>query len=341
MTGVVLHGWLVVDKPIGIGSTPVVGVVKRALRDGGYARVKVGHGGTLDPLASGVLPVALGEATKLAGRMLEADKGYEFTIRFGEETSTLDAESEVVARSEARPSRDQVEAVLARFTGEIAQVPPTYSALMVGGRRAYDRARAGEVVEMVSRTVTVHELKSSPARGGGRLPQAVVEGGWSGVQPSRSSVDTRNALHHPAGGPPPRSGEELEEITLAARVSKGTYIRSLARDIAHALGTVGHVARLRRTHAGPFTLARAITLDKMRELAMAGALEQALLPLTGALDDIPALPVTPDQASALRQGRTIGIVAPPSLAFATLDDVPVALIEIAEQDARVVRGFNL
>ncbi|HMC91305.1 MAG TPA: tRNA pseudouridine(55) synthase TruB, partial [Allosphingosinicella sp.] len=129
-----MHGWLVIDKPVGPGSTQVVGAVKRALREGGYAKAKVGHGGTLDPLASGVLPVALGEATKLAGRMLDADKVYEFTIRFGEETDTLDGEGAVVAVSDVRPALAQVEAVLPRFTGPIEQVPPVYSALKVAGR---------------------------------------------------------------------------------------------------------------------------------------------------------------------------------------------------------------
>jgi tRNA pseudouridine55 synthase len=154
-----MHGWLVIDKPAGPGSTQVVAAVKRALRDGGYPKLKVGHGGTLDPLASGVLPVALGEATKLAGRMLGADKVYDFTIRFGEETDTLDAEGEVVARSDAQPTLAQVEEVLERFTGEIEQVPPAYSALKVEGRRAYALARAGTEVALTPRRVTVHELQ--------------------------------------------------------------------------------------------------------------------------------------------------------------------------------------
>ena len=143
-----MHGWLVIDKPVGPGSTQIVSAVKRALRDGGYPKVKVGHGGTLDPLASGVLPVALGEATKLSGRMLDADKVYDFTIRFGEETSTLDGEGEIVATSERRPTQAEVGAVLPRFTGAIEQVPPVYSALKVDGKRAYDLARAGESVEL-------------------------------------------------------------------------------------------------------------------------------------------------------------------------------------------------
>jgi tRNA pseudouridine55 synthase len=301
-----MHGWLIIDKPVGPGSTQIVSAVKRALRDGGYPKVKVGHGGTLDPLASGVLPVALGEATKLSGRMLDADKGYDFTIRFGEETSTLDAEGEVVETSALRPSPEAVEALLPRFTGPIEQVPPIYSALKVDGRRAYDLARAGEEVELKTRAVTVHSL----------------------VCHAR-----------------PRANE-VEEITLSASVSKGTYIRSLARDIARALGTVGHVAMLRRVKAGPFTLQSAISLDKLGELGQAHQLEQALLPLTAGLDDIPALSVTPDQARALREGRRLaGIAAKPGLYLATDMSVPVALVELSEDELRpelrVVRGFNL
>ena len=154
-----MHGWLVLDKPPGPGSTDIVSKVKRALRIAGYAKHRVGHGGTLDPLASGVLPIAVGEATKLAGRMLDADKVYEFTIGFGAETDTLDAEGAVVATSDARPTLEQVEAVLGRFTGEIDQVPPVYSALKVEGRRAYALARAGVEVALESRRVAIHSLE--------------------------------------------------------------------------------------------------------------------------------------------------------------------------------------
>ena len=327
-----MHGWLVIDKPVGPGSTDVVSAVKRALREGGYPKVKVGHGGTLDPLASGVLPVALGEATKLAGRMLDAEKAYDFTIRFGEETDTLDGEGEVIARSDARPSRAQIEAVLCAFRGEQEQAPPAYSAIKIGGKRAYDLARAGAEVEMKTRRVTVHEL-------------AVKE------EDPHPTLSRKRERARGAPGSPllPLAGEGWDEgllllssVTLSARVSKGTYIRSLARDIAHALGTVGHVTMLRRTRAGPFTLAPAISLDKMRDFAMARSLEQALLPLTAGLDDIPALPVTPDQARALREGRKLaGIAAQQGLHLATDQSVPVALVELSEGQLRVVRGFNL
>ena len=152
------NGWLIVDKPVGLGSTQVVSAVKRALREAGHGKAKVGHGGTLDPLASGVLPIAIGEATKLAGRMLDSDKIYEFTIGFGEETDTLDLEGQVIATSDVRPTLAAVEAVLPQFTGLIEQAPPAYSAIKIDGQRAYDRARAGETVEMTKRAVTILAL---------------------------------------------------------------------------------------------------------------------------------------------------------------------------------------
>ncbi len=303
-----MHGWIIVDKPLGPGSTQVVSAVKRALRGGGYGKWKVGHGGTLDPLASGVLPVAIGEATKLAGRMLDASKEYAFTIRFGAQTDTLDLEGKVIAESAVLPTLAAVRAVLARFTGPIEQVPPAYSALKVDGERAYDLARKGEDVVLATRNVTVFSLE---------LP-----------------ADTPDR--------PTDAGADVQEITLLAHVSKGTYIRSLARDIALAVGTVGHVTMLRRTRAGPFGLENAISLDKLAELGQGRALEHTLLPLGAGLDDIPALPLDPDQAGRLRRGlKLIGTAADDGLGFATLDDVPVALVETLSGETRVVRGFNL
>jgi tRNA pseudouridine55 synthase len=333
-----LHGWLILDKPVGLGSTQAVSAVKRALRVAGHGKVKVGHGGTLDPLASGVLPIALGEATKITGRMLDADKAYDFTIRFGEQTDTLDAEGQVIATSEVRPTLAELEAVLPRFTGPISQVPPAFSALKVDGQRAYDLARAGEQVELKSREVVVHDLRvSSPERGGG--PSQSDGGGEARLGESPLTMP----LHHDAArrGPAPPPGEELQYITLSARVSKGTYIRSLARDIALALGTVGHVTMLRRTKAGPFTLESAKSLDILDEAAKAARLQELLLPLTAGLVDIPVLSVSPDQAQALRQGRRLpGHAAPPGLNLAMLGDLPIALVD-AGAELSVVRGFNL
>ncbi len=331
-----MHGWIILDKPVGLGSTQAVSAVKRALREGGYPKRKVGHGGTLDPLASGVLPVAIGEATKLAGRMLDSDKVYAFTISFGEETDSLDAEGTAIAISDVRPTLKEIEAVLPRFTGTIEQVPPAFSALKVDGKRAYDLARAGEEVALKTRMVTVHSLRSSPERGGG--PSRSDGGGASAARGSPVS----RLLHQAASrlGPPPRPGED--QVTLVAHVSKGTYIRSLARDIAHALGTVGHVTMLRRLKAGPFTLDSAISLDKLAESSKARALEDLSLPLSTALDDIPALALTPDQAGLLRQGRVlVGIAAHDGQHLATEGGTPVALVEALNREVRVVRGFNL
>lgn len=335
-----MHGWIILDKPVGPGSTQAVTAVKRALRAGSYPKLKVGHGGTLDPLASGVLPVAIGEATKLAGRMLDASKVYDFTIGFGVETDTLDAEGKAVATSPVRPTWAHIEAVLPRFIGAIEQVPPAFSALKVDGERAYDLARAGEKVALASRRVTVISLDPSPERGGEPSAQS---GDGGGVLAASWSPDGQ-PLHHPASpdGPPPRRGEVLDSTTLTAHVSKGTYIRSLARDIAHALGTVGHVTMLRRTRAGPFGLDAAISLDKLAELGHGRRLTEVLLPLGAGLDDIPALSLTPDQAGLLRQGqRLIGIAASDGLHCAMLDTVPVALVEVQDRTVRVVRGFNI
>jgi tRNA pseudouridine55 synthase len=292
------HGWLILDKPRGMGSTQGVAAVKRVLRQGGYPKVKVGHGGTLDPEAEGVLPIALGEATKLAGRMLDASKVYEFTVAFGAETDTLDAEGEVVATSDVRPTLAEIDAVLPRFTGPIEQVPPAYSALKVNGQRAYDLARAGEDVALATRAVTVVALDVLAGAG--------------------------------------------ENVTLRAHVSKGTYIRSLARDIAHALGTVGHVTYLRRTKAGPFRQEQAISLDMLNEIAKGASLHNLLLPLEAGLDDIPALHLDPDSAQAVRQGRVLSELPHADGTYlATLHSVPVALVEIEGGTLRVVRGFNL
>jgi len=298
-----MHGWIILDKPLGLGSTQAVAAVKRNLRSAGFGKVKVGHGGTLDPLATGVLPIALGEATKLCGRMLDASKTYDFTISFGTQTSGLDAEGEVVATSDQRPTLAQVEAALAQFIGPIAQIPPAHSAIKIDGKRAYDLARAGAVVAMKSRNVTVHDLYIR-------------------------SVATVGALN---------------AVTLTADVSKGTYIRSLARDIAYALGTVGHVSMLRRTRAGPFNLQSAISLDKLNAFGQGAIQEDIILPIEAGLVDIPALNLSPEQARAVQQGRVVtGIAMKDGLHWARGADLrPLALMENIDGIWKTVRGFNL
>jgi tRNA pseudouridine55 synthase len=326
-----MHGWIILDKPHGLGSTQAVSAVKRALRTqrellGGTEKWKVGHGGTLDPLATGVLPIAVGEATKLAGRMLDSDKIYDFTVRFGSQTDTLDLEGKVIAQSDHLPTLAEVEAVLPGFTGGIEQAPPAYSAILIDGQRAYDLARKGESVEMKLRSVTIHGLHIRHPRVGGDPSPDV----GSGREVREMDFRLRG------------NDDVLNEITLTAHVSKGTYIRSLARDIAIALGTVGHVTMLRRIKAGPFALESAISLDKLDEAAMGGTIGGLMLPLTAGLDDIPALAVSPDQALALRQGKVLSgsdIATGLHLAFDGV--IPVALVEMLDGDIRVVRGFNL
>jgi tRNA pseudouridine55 synthase len=292
------HGWIILDKPLELGSTQAVAAVKRNLRQAGLGKVKVGHGGTLDPLATGILPIAIGEATKLAGRMLDASKDYAFTVQFGCETDTLDREGKVIATSDVRPTSAAIRAILPRFTGLIEQVPPAYSALMIDGTRAYDLARAGETVNLPARSVEIYRLMLEDV------------------------------------GP--------DSVTLVAHVSKGTYIRSLARDLARALGTVGHVTMLRRLRAGPFGLDQAISLDKLNEVGKGAGLENTLLPLEAALVDIPALNLSSEQARAVRQGRVLAeLPHDDGLYWARSGTVPLALMELSGGNARVIRGFNL
>ncbi|MBN8845809.1 MAG: tRNA pseudouridine(55) synthase TruB [Sphingomonadales bacterium] len=305
-----MNGWIILDKPLGLGSTQAVGAVKRVCREAGLGKVKVGHGGTLDPLATGVLPIALGEATKLCGRMLDASKIYDFTVAFGTETAGLDAEGEVVATSDVRPTREEIDAVLPRFTGPIEQVPPAYSAIKIDGQRAYDRARAGEEVEMKARGVTIYALRPADAD-------------------ADADVD--------------RGPQRLESITLTAHVSKGTYIRSLARDIARAVGSVGHVTMLRRVKAGPFDLSQAISLDKLNAFGQGAAQSDVILPLEAGLVDIPALNLSPEAAGAIRQGRVwTGESTHDGLYWGRDSEMrPVALIEALAGTLKVVRGFNI
>jgi len=297
-----VNGWVIIDKPLGLGSTQAVGAVKRALRQAGHGKAKIGHGGTLDPLATGVLPIAIGEATKLAGRMLDATKKYAFSVRFGRQTDTLDLEGQVIATSPIQPEPGTVARVVAeQFTGPIEQIPPAYSAILIDGRRAYDLARSGEDVEMQPRHVTILRWDA--------ITEAEIDG-------------------------------ELE-TTLTVTVSKGTYIRSLARDIALALGTCGHVTMLRRLQAGPFTLDTAISLDNLRDAAMGTGLQNVILPMEAGLVDIPALDLNPDQARAVRQGRVLaGLPHTDGLWLARSGLVPVALVELSGGALRVERGFN-
>ncbi len=292
-----IDGWVVLDKPLGLGSTQAVGRVRRL-----FNAQKAGHGGTLDPLASGILPIALGEATKTVPFVMDGRKEYRFTLRFGEARSTEDAEGEVTATSDTRPSDAAIEAALPAFLGEIDQRPPAYSALKIDGKRAYDLARAGETVELALRRVTIEGL--------------VLLG-----RPDADHAD------------------------FVVQCGKGTYIRSLGRDLALALGTVGHLSMLRRTRVGPFREEAAISLPKLEALGHIPALFGALAPVATALDDIPALAVTEAQADRLRQGQQVLLTrdAPPNgaLVRAELGQTLVALVQSDGTALQPVRVFNL
>ncbi|MGQ2992182.1 MAG: tRNA pseudouridine(55) synthase TruB [Brevundimonas sp.] len=255
--GEIVNGWVCLDKPFEMGSTEAVTKVRRL-----FDAQKAGHAGTLDPLASGILPIALGEATKTVPFMMEAEKVYRFTIHWGISTDSVDREGQIIARSDVRPSVEAVKAALPAFTGEIDQTPPRFSAIKVDGQRAYDLAREGVAFELESRRVMIHEAAVTDA-------------------------------------PDP----DHTEITI--RTGKGVYVRSLARDLAAMLGAEGHVSALRRERVGPFSVDNAVTLDFLTDLVHRDAASEGLLPVATALDDIPDLAVTEQDAFSLRQGRPI------------------------------------
>lgn len=258
--GDAVSGWVCLDKPYDLTSTSAVSRVRRI-----FNAQKAGHAGTLDPLATGILPIALGEATKTVPFLMDADKAYRFVIAWGRTTATYDREGETLAASDVRPTLAQVEAVLPRFVGEISQVPPIYSAIKVDGERAYDLARAGEHVELKARTVTIHSARVADAA-------------------------------------------DPDHVTIEIECGKGTYVRAIVRDLADALGACGHVSELRRTRVGGFTEETAVTLEMLEDLGHKARQSEALLPVETALDDIPVLAVTDEEAFRLKQGRPIVLV---------------------------------
>jgi len=292
-----IDGWVVLDKPLGMGSTTAVGRVRWL-----FSAEKAGHGGTLDPLATGVLPIALGEATKTVPFVMDGRKEYRFTLRLGEARSTEDGEGEVTATSDVRPSDEAIRQALPRFLGDIEQMPPAFSALKIDGRRAYDLARAGEAVELKPRTVRIERLELLG-----------------------------------------RSGADHADFVVAC--GKGTYVRSLGRDLALMLGTVGHLSALRRTVAGPFREEAAISLPKLEALGHIPSLLGALAPVATALDDIPALALTEAQADRLRHGQPVFLTrdVPPSgaLVRAETGSKLVALVRSDGVALQPVRVFNL
>lgn len=290
-----VHGWVVLDKPVGMTSTHAVSVVKRA-----FSAKKAGHAGTLDPLASGLLPIALGEATKTVPFVMDGRKAYQFTVAWGSQTETDDTEGRVIATSEARPQQEAIAALLPRFTGTILQTPPKFSAIKIAGERAYDLARDGEEVVLEPRPV---------------------------------EIDALSIVSHDGA-----------TTTFEAECGKGTYVRAIARDLGIALGCLGHVAHLRRTRVGPFTVADATPVETLRnspEEAMA-----ALKPVASALGLIPEIVVHRDAALRLKRGQSTllrGRDAPleADAVYATSGGVLIATGSVVHGELVPHRVFNL
>ncbi|TAL31836.1 MAG: tRNA pseudouridine(55) synthase TruB [Alphaproteobacteria bacterium] len=304
--GIPIHGWLNLDKPLGMTSTQALGRVRRILN-----AQKLGHAGTLDPLATGILPIALGEATKTIQYAQDRDKVYRFTVKWGEARNTDDCEGTVIATSDKRPTEADIRALLPRFTGNIDQVPPQFSAIKLDGERAYDLARAGEKLDIQPRRVTVYGFKL-------------------------------------LNSTPNEAEFELE-------CGKGTYVRSIARDMGQILGCYGHVSALRRLAVGNFTENTSISLDEFEKLVQSAAPDQVLLPVETVLDDIPALAMTAEEVGRIRQGQTLkflsrqdvdrlsatGIDERTILVLAMGDNKPLALLEKDGIALYPVKVFNL
>jgi tRNA pseudouridine55 synthase len=299
-----IDGWINLDKPAGITSAQAVARARRALD-----AAKAGHAGTLDPFATGVLPIAFGEATKTMRFITEARKSYRFTLCWGAATATDDCEGEVVAESPNRPSSEQILAALPAFIGSIRQTPPIYSAILVGGQRSYKLAREGAEVSLAERVVEIHDF---------------------------AFLDQPDADH----------------ARFSVTCGKGTYMRALARDLALALGTRGHLQALRRTAVGVFTEEEAISLEKLAELGHSAAASPLLLPIPAALDDIPALALPRDEAMCLMRGQAVAVlrsdvrqcaaaVGEGGVVLVTAAAKPVALVRVEGMLLKPLRVFNL
>ena len=269
-----ISGWVIFDKPVGMGSTEAVSKIKWL-----FQADKAGHAGTLDPLASGMLPIALGEATKTVPYVQDGAKVYRFTIAWGEERSTDDLEGPVTKSSDSRPAEAEIRALLPKYTGVIMQTPPQFSAIKIGGERAYDLARGGEPVDIPAREVEIGRID---------LLETTPE------------------------------GNSIFEVECG----KGTYVRSLARDLGRDLGCYGHIAALRRTEVEPFTAEDLVALAELeaaapkREAPEEGvpfvaaserfaALDAFVVDTGAALDCLPQFTITDDAAAKLRLGNPI------------------------------------
>ena len=294
-----INGWLVLNKPQGITSNDAV-IQTRKLFDAN----KNGHCGTLDPFAEGVLPIAFGEATKLISLVAdETPKEYEFTLKFGEQTDTLDTEGSVVFRSEKIPSGEEIEKVIPLFMGRIKQRPPVYSAIKVDGKRAYELAREGKEIELKEREIVIYDLKLLEM-----LPD--------------------------------------NQAKFIVSCSKGTYVRTLGKDIAEKVGSVGYLTKLVRTKCANFLLKDTILLENLKNMVYEDRCSNALLPLEAPLRDIADLAVSEEDAAKLRQGQRISpfsydvrkLVGKTAAAF--FDSCLVAIVKVEDKRISPLRVFN-
>ena len=294
-----IHGWIFLDKPVGLTSNATLSRVKRLLG----RKIKAGFVGTLDPFASGLLPIAIGEATKTIFFMDDTKKTYEFEITFGSETDTGDCDGEVTSRSEMLPSKEDLQKALPYFLGEIVQIPPKFSAIKIKGKRAYDLARKNIEVEMPSRKVQIYSL---------------------------------TLLQY-----------EASKATFLTECGKGTYIRSLGRDIARYLGCLGYISTLRRTNLGKFSIKNAISLDKLEEMLHNAPKYSYILPLDLVLDDIPVMNVNVEEAKCIRYGRCIPLaeslrtLPEGATVFVKFEAVALALGSIKDNMFHPSRVFNI
>jgi len=327
--GQIINGWINLNKPVGVTSTQALGKVRWALD-----AKKAGHGGTLDPLASGVLPIALGEATKTVQFAQDALKTYEFTVTWGEQRSTDDAEGEAIKASDNRPALDDINAILSNYIGDIDQIPPQFSAIKIDGERAYDIARDGDVADIKTRTVYIEEFE---------------------IVRDLSCRSEPTSLMH-------------QETQFRIICGKGTYIRSLARDMGQDLGCYGYISALKRTKVGAFDIKDAISLDFFDNLRDNSPHEEGtkappshediVLPLQAILDDIPVLALKESEAISLKNGQDLTFIARPDIerlnqadihwqddegdiALATHNDQPIAMVEINGAQIKSIRVFNL
>ncbi|MGB7286582.1 MAG: tRNA pseudouridine(55) synthase TruB [Salaquimonas sp.] len=267
--GRTISGWIILDKPLNMGSTDCVSKIKWL-----FKAQKCGHAGTLDPLATGMLPIALGEATKTVPYVMDGQKTYRFAVTWGAETNTDDLEGEFINSSDKRPSEQEIRAILPNYLGEIDQVPPQYSAVKINGERAYKLARDGEDVVIEPRKVDIHRFDIVEMRG--------------------------------------------QEVTVfEVECGKGTYVRSLARDMGRELGCFGHISELRRTAVDPFNEDDLIPLSELVELeGDLEALDSEVLATGIALEHLPEIPVSKDQTQRLRAGNPVLLVGRDAVSFA-------------------------